>query len=142
MINVSDVVHYFNIRVYENPGRNVIEFLSWNNLKWELRLKYDWYFKYRAALLQVKYPKLTVECQWGNVPAKGKSLKQILNNKIRAKKGKITGTRNKINQAKLNWNSLFPIEDDILYKKANEKLKRLEKELVELEADLENLNNT
>ena len=126
--SVSDVVHWFNIKVI-NHNREIVEFLSWSNLKWELRLKYDWYFKYRAALLQVKYPKFEVQTYWGNEPATGKTLESIRQDKIRAKKSKITQYKNKLKKAELNWSSLFPIEDDIDYKKAVEKINRLEFEL-------------
>jgi len=126
--SVSDVVHWFNIKVI-NHKREIIEFLSWSGLKWELRLKYDWYFKYRAALLQVKYPKFEVQTYWGNEPATGKTLEAILQDKIRAKKSKITQFKNKLELAKATWSSLFPIEDDIDYQRAVEKIKRLEFEL-------------
>jgi hypothetical protein len=98
----------------------------------ELRLKYDWYFKYRAALLQVKYPKYIVECIWGNEPAQGRTLQQIRESKIRAKKAKTSELNNKIIIAKKNWARLFPIEDDILYQKAIAKIGRLESELKSL----------
>lgn len=126
--SVSDVVHWFNIKVI-NQRREIVEFLSWSGLKWELRLKYDWYFKYRAAMLQVKYPKFEVQTYWGNEPATGKTLEDIRKGKIRAKKSKITEYKNKLKKAELNWSSLFPIEDDIDYQRAVEKIKRLEFEL-------------
>ena len=126
--SVSDVVHWFNIKVI-NHRRESVEFLSWSGLKWELRLKYDWYFKYRAALLQVKYPKFEVQTYWGNEPATGKTLEEIRQSKIRAKKSKITEYKNKLKKAELNWSSLFPFEDDVDYKRAVEKINRLEFEL-------------
>lgn len=126
---VGDVVHWFNIKVINNK-REIVEFLSWSGLKWDLRLKYDWYFKYRSALLQVKYPKFEVQTFWGNEPATGKTLEEIRTAKIRAKKSKITGYKNKLEKAKQNWSSLFPIEDDINYQRAIEKIKRLEFELL------------
>jgi hypothetical protein len=126
--NVYDVVHWLNIKVI-NHKREIIEFLSWSGLKWDLRLKYDWYFKYRAALLQVKYPKFEVQTHWGNEPATVKTLEAIRQDKIRAKKSKITQYKNKLEKAKITWSSLFPIEDDIDYQRAVEKIKRLEFEL-------------
>jgi hypothetical protein len=126
--SVSDVVHWFNVKVINNR-REIVEFLSWSGLKWELRLKWDWYFKYRAALLQVKYPKFEVQTYWGNEPATGKTLEEIRQGKIRAKKSKITEYKNKLKKAELNWSSLFPIEEDIDYKRAVEKINRLEFEL-------------
>jgi hypothetical protein len=129
--NVSDVVHWYNIKVMNNK-REVVEFLFWSGLRWELRIKYNWYFQYRAALLQVKYPKFEINSYWGNEPAKGKTLEEIRENKIRAKKSKITEYKNKLKKAELNWSSLFPIEEDIDYKKAVEKIKRMEFELLSI----------
>ena len=123
------VVHWFDIAVINN-NREVIEFFSWTGLKWELRLKYDWYFKYRAALLQVKYPKFEVQTYWGNKPAVGKTLEEIRNAKIKAKKSKITEYKNKLEKAKANWVRLFPIEEDIDYQRAVKKIENLELELL------------
>ena len=129
--NAYDRVHWFNIKVI-NEKRETIEFLSWSGLKWELRIKYDWYFKYRAALLQVKYPKYEVQTYWGNQPATGKTLEEIRQDKIRSKKAKITEYKNKLKKAESSWSYLFPIEDDSDYQRAVEKIKRLEFELQSL----------
>lgn len=131
MKNAFDVVYYFNIKV-KNENRETVEFLSWSGLRFDLRMKYDWYFKYRAALLQVKYPKFQVDVFWGNEPAQGKTLEQIQQGRIRAKKGKVNEIKNKLEKARLNWCSLFPIEDDPTYQRAIEKLRVVEKELTEL----------
>ncbi len=129
--SVSDVVHWFNIKVI-GERREVVEYLSWSGLVWELRLKYDWYFKYRAALLQVKYPRFEVQTAWGNEPAAGKTLEKIRRDKISGKKATITKHKNSLKKAKDNWVSLFPIEDDPVYQRAVEKIDRLEFELQSL----------
>ena len=129
--SVYDVVHWFNIKVINNR-RDVVEFYSWSGLQWRLRLKYDWYFKYRAALLQVKYPKLEVQIQWGNETATGKTLAEIHKAKITAKKATITKYKNKLQRARETWSDIFPIEDDIHYLKAVEKINRLENEFKQL----------
>lgn len=128
---VSYVAFYFIIKVYTKKGGTgeLIEFLKWSNLRFELRNKYDWYFKYRAALLQVKYPCYVVECYWGNEPATGKTLDQIRKDRIRSKKAKITEFKNKLEKARKEWSSMFPIEDDEFYQKAVSKIKKLEYEL-------------
>lgn len=138
--NAYDVVHWYSIKVLDSK-RNVIEFLSWSNMKWELRLKYNWYFIYRAALLQVKYPKHSVESYWGNEPAKGKTLDEILQSKIRAKKSKITEYKNKLQKFKDAYNSLFPIEQDKDYHKAWAKIIALEIELEDLLNEKEQINS-
>ena len=125
-------VHYYTIKVTDKLGGNLVEFLIWSGLKWELRLKYDWYFKYRSALLQVKFPKYIVVSHWGNEPATGKTLDQIKEQKRRSKKSQITKFKNQLLKAKENWTSLFPIEDDQFYKKALHKISQLEYKLQSL----------
>jgi len=126
---LPEVVHYVVIKVYSKRGGDLIEYYAWSNMKWQLRVKYDWYFKYRAALLQVKYPKYLVDLIIGNEPAKGKALEQIKADKLRAKKAKLTKYKNNLEKAKQSWASIFPIEEDQLYQKAVEKIKSLEFEL-------------
>jgi hypothetical protein len=128
---VSDVVHYYIIKVFTKHGNGeLVELIEWRELRWELRLKYDWYFKYRAALAQVKYPKYYIDTIWGHENAKGIQLEQIIENKKRAKKAKLTSLKNKLRIAKEEWNSLFPIEEDQLYKLAVDKISRMENEFL------------
>jgi hypothetical protein len=127
--NTQDVVHWYLIKVYTKLGGDIVEIKRWDNMRWNVRIKWDWYFKYRAALLQVKYPRFHVEQSWGHIAATGKTQQQILQDKIRSKKAKITEFTNKIEKAKKHWRSLFPIEDDQDYIKATEKLNRIKDEL-------------
>lgn len=127
-----DVVHWFSAKVIDSK-RQMVERFYWGGLRWDLRLKYDWYFKYRAALLQVKYPRLEVQVTWGNEPAKGKTLEQIQQSRITSKRSQLTKYRNRLEKAKKSWLSVFPIEEDDGYKKAVEKIKQLETELKTLQ---------
>lgn len=61
-----DSLFWFRIKVYTKRGGEMVETLYWELLPFEVRMKWDWYFKYRAALLQVKYPRFVVDCIWGN----------------------------------------------------------------------------
>lgn len=127
---VNNVAHFYSIKVYDMQ-RNMVECVIWDSLKWHVRLKYDWYFKYRAALFQVKYPKNKVDVSWGNIPLLTKEEEENirLKNTIRAKKAKITELKNKLQLARDNWNLLFPIEEDVLYIKCVAKIKEKENEL-------------
>ena len=130
--------HWVSIRVFTRFGNGeLLEELYWGNLRFEIRTKYDWYFKYRAALMQVKYPKRYVEFLWGNQKPTGKTLVQILRNKLIRKKGKITEFTNKKNRAEAKYDELFPIEQHPVYVKFLEKLNRLkvEKDILEKELD-------
>jgi len=127
------VSHWVKITVKSKMGGDTIEVLRWDNLPWDVRSKWSWYFKYRAALLQVKYPKSEVDYSWGNESVTGNILTNIKSNQIRAKKGKITEIKNKLELARENWNELFPIDDDEMYQKCMAKLFRLNTELKEME---------
>lgn len=126
--------YYFVIRVQTKMGGDLVEFLKWSDLRFELRMKYDWYFKYRAALLQVKYPKYEVNTFWGQEKPSERTFGQIMDARIRSKKSKICEYKNKLEKAKASWSYIFPIEDDPLFQKAVDKIARLEKELTELES--------
>jgi hypothetical protein len=130
VVNVEDVSHWVSIKVQKKHGEKPIEFFKWDGLSFELRKKYDWYFKYRAALLQVKYPRFEIILNWGH--EFNKLPQAQLNNKIQAKKGQITRYKNLLNDAKRNWNSLFPIEEDIDYNRCLDKIKKIEIELKKL----------
>lgn len=133
-MDINSVVHWFIIDVRPSLGNDdIIERMKWSGLTFALRCKYDWYFRYRAALLQVKYPRMYVSVRWGHEPAIGKTAEHILNNKIIAKKRKLTEYENKILLAKNKWNYLFPIEQDVHYLKAIEKINRLKFELQTLQ---------
>ena len=129
IIRSTEVVHWVTIKVRVKPGGELVEFLHWSGLKWKLRLKWDWYFNYRAALAQVQHPKYGVEYTWGHKPAKGKSLDEIRKVKIISKKAQISKYENLLLKAKQNWNQLFPIEDDEMYRRAVAKVDRLKCEL-------------
>lgn len=97
------VVHWYFIKVL-NENHEIIDFIKWENLPYNIRTKYNWYFKYRAALLQVKYPKYSIETCWGSEPAEGKSLEDIKKNILISKKRLISKFENKLNFAIKEWN--------------------------------------
>ncbi|KKP51035.1 MAG: hypothetical protein UR43_C0028G0006 [candidate division TM6 bacterium GW2011_GWF2_33_332] len=131
-------VHWVRILVSDTLGSAEITRLYWE-VPWTLRLKYNWYFKYRAALLQVQNPKKYVEMTWGNFSKLSPKEKKLhdLKNKIIAKKRKITEFTNKFNYVKQQWNELFPIEDDPQYNNVIAKLERLKCELISFEKEFE-----
>lgn len=96
----------------------------WDCYNYELYCKWQWYFRYRQALLQVQHPKRYVELvpfKYPYVPPKDQLIKR-LQDKLRAAKSNHTQLTNKINLAKDHWNQLFPIEDDPDYIWAMEKV--------------------
>ncbi len=138
----TDVVHYFQIHVKKSHGSDTIEYMVWSDMTFEIRCKYTWYFKYRAALLQIKYPKYLVDTSWGNVPAQGRSLIRIVQAKLIRKKGTVTEYKNKLRKAEENWNQIFPITDDIRYQNTLVLIAKHEAELNQLDAYYKSLINT
>lgn len=136
LYSVSDRLHWVVIKVKTRFGNcDLVELLKWDGLRFELRMKYDWYFKYRAALCQVKHPKFQVELSWGNEPASPKHMNDVIKGKITAKKRVVTETENKLRKAESSWTEMFPIDEHPLYSKAKGKLSRLKLELAVMEEE-------
>lgn len=126
---------YFNIIVRTKFGNGeMVEEYKWNDLPWHTRIRFDWYFLYRAALLQVKYPRLHVETRWGTEETDINIEEVRLKNKISSKKRKITEIENRLMNAREAWVQLFPIEDDELYKQALHKTDQLKLDLLMLQS--------
>lgn len=128
-------LHYFIIKVQD--GQTLVDYMEWQDLYFHTLANWRWYFDYRAALLKVKYPKLTVNCFWGHYPAHGPQKIDQLKNRIRSKKAKITQIKNRVEAFVKEWDELFSYEDDVIYQKVIEKLNRLEKELKSMELEYE-----
>lgn len=122
---------YLKVRTKRANGEN-IAFHKWEDLTLQLLVRYDWYFKYRAALYQVKYPKAFVEYSRFKHEAKGNQLQIALRNRWIAKKRKVTEWTNRIARAEAEYNELFPIEEHKVYIKAVAKLAKLKLEFIEM----------
>ena len=59
---VASRAFWVTIKVYggKYPTDQILEIYSWKG-PWHVRKKWNWYFKYRAALFQVQNPKNLVE---------------------------------------------------------------------------------
>lgn len=134
MITTYDIVHWVLIKVYDRRGGNLLQLMRWDDMRFETRNKWDWYFRYRAALAQVQHPRAYVEFAWGHGEPTAHTKVQMELNRISAKRRKITEYRNKLTKAEANWNSLFPIQEDQLYQRAVHKITCLERDLKQMEA--------
>ena len=122
--------------------RKIVKYYQWYNMPSDMVKRWRWYFKYRAALLQVKYPKFDVELSYTTSDMKCKTQQiHLLERKIVAKKSKVTEFRNKYESIRARHKELFPVEDHPVYMKyiEIEKIKRTE--LLELESALSKLLN-
>lgn len=113
----------------KDPKGQTIKTKVWKDLQFKTRLKFDWYFKYIAAKWQIEQPKGEIIFSHGKELATGENLTKANKDKARATKAKITQFENKLEAFKKNYNSLFPIETDIQYQKASQKIAALKAKL-------------
>ena len=115
----------------------------WDNYKFAQYMKWKWYFRYRAALLQIKHPKQAVEIVDFNWTISDKEIEKIaFKNKLTKAKADLTKWENKLNEFIANWNLLFPYTDDPSYKSTLVRIEEQKNKLQELEAINERLNTT
>lgn len=125
------------IEVRKSLGQPIIESMQWTNLKLDFIFKWEWYFNYRAALLQIKYPKADVRIiKWQSDPI-GRTKEQInvdlKKKRIVTCKRMITKLSNKINTYEKEQSStLIPFLDNKNYLKAKTKKEEYKKELSSL----------
>lgn len=134
------------IKLYagQYSSSDIIKVLRWDNMRPELFLKWQWYFKYRAALLQVQHPKQLVTYNSGVIEPTGKTAEQMHNQLISRKKANITKNKNilcsaenKAEEAKKFWWSMLPIEEDKDFKELIDFINKKKKYIRELEKELE-----
>lgn len=130
------------IKLYDTPykssGAHLIT--GWTNLRFSTFVRFKWYFRYRAALVQVEHPKQFVELfEWSVIVDEDENEKRRhLRAKITSAKAKVTEISNKIERAKQQWQSLlFPIENEPAYISAMEKLNQKKFDVVRLTAEYE-----
>lgn len=146
-MNVEYLYNYrISVRVFHQKGRSLgeIERLDWYNIPYKVLNKWRWYFKYREALLKVKNPKCEVELKISQIEPDKKTISHYLKDQIAGKKRVITKTSNELELHK-KWlidNDIFGLAgDDGRIEKAEAKIKKNQKELEELEIQLNNLIN-
>lgn len=131
------VSYLINIPAEGILERKELEKLQWMFFTHEAVTRWKWYFKYRAALLQIKYPKYDVEIKYSTSDMKSTNQEiNLLKRRITAKKRKVTEFYNKAEAIRSSYNELFPVEQNPeystykqIYLKKKEELAVLEKEM-------------
>lgn len=137
---VPDRVFWVTVTALNKDTRDIVAFLKWDELPWEVRKKWDWYFKYRTALLQVKHPRYEVTMAWGSGLPKDPNQRSIIHKKkLSAKQRNITKNENMLIRnrdhmelCRNNWTELFPIEEDPKWQEAVCILNNLEAKIIRL----------
>ena len=144
-------VHWVKIRAAEKQGDcdNKIV-LTWKQLPFELRMKYDWYFKYRAALLQVQNPKWYVVLTFGSEAPNMTNEEHLRKNRLSSLRGQLTKTVNSIDDVLTTINKLRAEDEALMfsalksntgYIMANNRLCALSEKKAKLELEITNLEN-
>lgn len=113
--NVTNRLFWVRILIYDGkyPNSKIKKCLKWD-LPWHVRQKWNWYFRYRAALAQVENPKNLVVFTWGNKEPDLRTRMDFVKQSITTKKRMITKISNELQKHK-NWlleNHLFGLDGD------------------------------
>lgn len=121
-----ELLHSVYIRAKEKyHDEKAAIFLKWENMPYSMRIKWDWYFQYRLALIRVEHPKWqVVEIHFDSkelVPERDLNEYQ-LKARISALKAQVTKAQNQFDTImsnfetlKANWHEMFPIEEHPKY---------------------------
>ena len=125
--------------LHHGSHREVIR--RWDNLRFELLSKYEWYFRHIAAKYQLANPQKVVYFSYYRTVV-GHTInteKKQIEDKIINLKGRITKDKNNLKKAVEFWNQLFPIEQDPQYQKAIQAITAKEDRLKSLKFQLTTL---
>jgi len=136
-MHVSEKRFFVKICAGPKAGGNPVIYHK-TAMRFELFIKWKWYFDYRAALYKVQNPRHYVELISGGydyIPPKDRALKS-LKNRIAAKKAAITKYDRLLKLAEVEGSrELFPIQESLLYQRAVDKIEKLKAELSDQEAE-------
>lgn len=122
---------------FEGCQRNVIRIFE--GLRFELMMKYQWYFRRIAALHQIEYPKQVIGFEisrYESAQAKKLYDKKLLSNKIKAAKSKITQLNNELDSLRKGWMEIFAIEEHPKWAATSKKMIEKHTQLAMMERQL------
>ena len=114
-----------------------------NDMTFEFFIRWQWYFKYREALLRVQNPHAFIELTHGGyeyILPEDIYIKKVHNLLIAAKR-KRTEFKNQIDNARKYWNELFPIEEHPKWIKVQEKLRYYEERVISLSIEYDEIKS-
>ena len=100
----------------------------WDGLPYQVRLRWDWFFRYKAARFQVEHPHWCIELSHGRIDhimTDEEAAAKALADKLQAAKARVTRIEHKLEAFRVRHkesNSLFPIDQDAVYLAFLEKL--------------------
>jgi hypothetical protein len=140
IVNVGWLRYTVTLVSYEGcEGINKKIVRQWPGLRFELAIKYQWYFRRVAALHQLQYPRHIVGFEWSRMASQEEkeiSEKKSLKDKIVAAKSKVTQAENQLRDLKAGWKELFPIEQHPKWEATQKKLREKQTQLEMMERQL------
>ena len=112
-----------------------------NDMTLDFYMRWQWYFKYREALLRVQNPHSFIELSNGGyeyILPEEQHKKKVYNLLLAAKR-KLTQYKRAIEYAKENWDQLFPMEEHPQYIRVMDKLKYYEDRVIILSNEYESI---
>jgi hypothetical protein len=92
----------------------------WDGLPYQVRLRWDWFFRYKAARFQVEHPHWCIELSHGRIDhimTDEEAAAKALADKLQAAKGRYTKILNRVSAFRAEYTGLFYIEEDPVYQK-------------------------
>lgn len=110
----------------------------WTGYRFDNFMRWKWYFRYRAALLQVQNPKCYIEMKeyQYDVELDKKEAERHHRAKLTAARRKLTEAINKVERGKKEWNKLFSFEEYPDYQRASEIIEGYKARIVRLEEEI------
>lgn len=129
--------YWYSISVRPKAGAKWIEYYYWENYSMDLFKRWKWFFRYRAALLQVKYPKYIISENWGGKSATGLTKLQL---EEKLKKNELTTAKRMVTKI-TNAIEKFEIEESkkLIPNWENPKYLNTKEKLAEYKLQLKNL---
>lgn len=124
---------------HEGIAKEVVR--AWPGLRFELVMKYQFYFRRIAAIYQLENPKkITGFEMWREKTEEEKEAKERrdLENKIRSAKAKVTLAKKQLDELRANWYEIFPVEEHPKFAATEKKLKEKQITIDILERQLNN----
>lgn len=101
--------------------------------------KWEWFFRYRAALYQIETPKIPIgfKCAPYTIGRTREEVLKIKHNRMIADKRMITKLDNELKNVIENWSELWPIDQHPKWGKTIEKIEKYRSDYVKSKSDYE-----
>lgn len=138
---LSEIAHcrYTVWLIMEVSGRSRTVQNEWTGLHLQQMTRFAWYFRYRAALLQISNPRskiyMEINKTYETIDQRTDLIRTIKNKTTNAK-AKLTQATLRLNAITSGWSELFPVDQHPHYDKVINELEQRRERIRELESDM------